>query len=100
MNGTLNELRHIERLELDTCKRTQQIRYVREGSLPLEDIAKTNSPSYRLNAMRRQFQYIKPAISDQAKVGRRCYDDLIVEERGIFNSIALESFGIELEHTS
>lgn len=54
----------------------------------------------RDNAIGRQVENIEPAISNKAKIRRRCNRKAGVEERGVFHCISIETLRAELEHVA
>jgi len=56
------------------------------------------SPFLCNHSVRREAKYIEPAISDKAKVCRRCDCYSRVEKGRVFHAVALEALGSEFEH--
>ncbi len=56
------------------------------------------SPLLRDNTIRCQPQYVQPAIAHQAKVRRAGYSYPRVEERRVFDTVALVSLRATFEH--
>lgn len=56
------------------------------------------SPFLGNDALGGQAQYMKAAITHQAEVRGRGYSDARIEERGVFDSVAIEALSAVFEH--
>lgn len=57
-----------------------------------------NLPFLRYDAVGSESEDVQSAISDKAKVGGSGYGYARVEERGVFDVVAIESLGSEFKH--
>ena len=57
-------------------------------------------PFCRNNTVGRQFQDIKPSITNETEVGRRGDGEPVIEERRVLDRTAVIAFGTEVEHGS